>query len=179
MLLKCCIQYISKFGKLSSGHRTGKGQFSFQSQRRSITKSVQTTGKLCSFHMLARLCWKSFKLGFSSTWTKNFQMYKLGFKEAEGPQTKLPTFVGSRRRKGSSRKTSTSASLTPLKPLTVWITTNWKSIKEMGISDHFSCLLGNLYAGQEAIVRIGHGNNGLVPNRERSMSRLYIVTLLI
>ena len=43
MLLRCCIQYASKFGKLSSGHRTGKGQFSFQSQRRAIPKNVQTT----------------------------------------------------------------------------------------------------------------------------------------
>ena len=54
MLLKCCIQYVSKFGKLSSGHRTGKGQFSFQSQRRAMSKNAQTTVQLCSFHMLAR-----------------------------------------------------------------------------------------------------------------------------
>ena len=43
MLLKYCIQYITKFGKLSSGHRTGKGQFSFQSQRRAMTNNIQTT----------------------------------------------------------------------------------------------------------------------------------------
>ena len=43
------------------------------------------------------------------------------------------------------------------KPLTVWITTNWKILKEMGIPDHFTCLLGNQYAGQEATVRTGHG----------------------
>ena len=55
-----------QIGKFSSGHRTGKGQFSFQSQRRAVPKNIQTTGKLCSFHMLVRLCSKSFKLGFSS-----------------------------------------------------------------------------------------------------------------
>ena len=44
-----------------------------------------------------------------------------------------------------------------LKPLTVWITINWKILQEMGISDHLTCLLRNLYAGQEAIVRTGHG----------------------
>ena len=49
------------------------GQFSFQSQRRAMPKNVQTTGQLCSFNMLARLCSKSFKLGFSSTWTENFR----------------------------------------------------------------------------------------------------------
>ena len=53
MLLKCCTQYASKFGKLSNGHRTGKGQFSFQPQRKSMPKNVQTTAQLHSFHMLA------------------------------------------------------------------------------------------------------------------------------
>ena len=43
------------------------------------------------------------------------------------------------------------------KPLTVWIITNWKILKEMGIPDHLTYLLGNLYAGQEAAVRTGHG----------------------
>ena len=52
--VKCCIQYASKFGKLSSGHRTGKGQFSFQSQRKAMPKNVQTTAQLHSFHMLAK-----------------------------------------------------------------------------------------------------------------------------
>ena len=56
----------------------------------------------------------------------------------------------------------------------------WKILKDMGIQDHLTCLLRNLYAGQEATVRTGHGTtNRLVPNRERSISRLYIVTLLI
>ena len=65
VLLKCCTQYASKFGKLSSGHRTGKDQFSFQSQRMAGPKNVQTIGQLHSFHMLVRLCSKSFKLGFN------------------------------------------------------------------------------------------------------------------
>ena len=104
MLLRCC-----KFGKLSGGHRTGKGQFSFQSQRRTMPKNVQATIQLHSFDMLA-LCSKSFKLGFSSI-TENFQLYKLGFEEAVEPEVKLPTFVGSWRKQGNSRKIPTSASL--------------------------------------------------------------------
>ena len=55
------------------------------------------------------------------------------------------------------RKIFTSVLLTTLKALTVWITTNWKILKEMGIPDHLTCLLRNLYAGQEATVRTGHG----------------------
>ena len=74
--------------------------------------------------MLARSSLKSFKLGFSSTWTKNYQMYKLGLEKAEEPEIKLPTLVGSWRKQGNSRKTYNSALLTMLKPLTVWITTN-------------------------------------------------------
>jgi len=74
--------------------------------------------------MLARLCLKFFKQGFSSTWTENFQIYKLGFKEAKEQEIKLPTFVGSWGKQQNSRKTPISASLTKPKPSTVWITTN-------------------------------------------------------
>ena len=84
-------------------------------------------------------------------------MFKLVFEKAEEPEIKLPTSTGSSKKQESSRKTSTSASLTMLKPLTVWITTNWKILKEMGIPDHLTCLLRNLYAGQEATVRTIHG----------------------
>ena len=76
---------------------------------------------------------------------------------AEKPEIKLPTSARSSKKQDSSRKTSISALLTMPKPLTVWITINWKIVKEMGISDHLTCLLRNLYAGQEATVRTGHG----------------------
>ena len=87
----------------------------------------------------------------------NFQMFKLNLEKEEEPEIKLPTFVGSSKKQESSRKTSTSALLTMPKPLTVWITTNWKILREMGIPDHLTCLLRNLYAGQEGTVRSGHG----------------------
>ena len=50
MLWKCCIQYANKFGKLSSAHRTGKGQFAIQSQRKAMSKNAQTTAQLHSSH---------------------------------------------------------------------------------------------------------------------------------
>ena len=83
-------------------------------------------------------------------------MYKLDLEKAEEPQIKLPTSVGSSKKQENSRKTSSSASLTMLKPLTVWITTNWKMLQEVGLPDHLTCPLWNLYAGQEATVRTGH-----------------------
>ena len=103
--------------------------------------------------VLVRWSSMSFKLGFSCTWTKNFQMYKLGLEKAEEPEIRLSTFVGSRRKQGSSRKTSTSSSLTMLKPLTVIIMNCGKFLKRC----HFTCLLRNVYVGQEATVRTKHG----------------------
>ena len=83
-------------------------------------------------------------------------MFKLDLETAEEPEIKLPTSAGSLRKQESSRKAPTSALLT--KPnLTVWIRANWKILKEMGILDHLTCLLRNLYAGQEATVRTRHG----------------------
>ena len=86
-------------------------------------------------------------------------MFKLDLEKAEEPEIKLPTSAGSSKKQESSRKTSISALLTMSKPLTVWITHNklWKILKEMGTPDHLTFLLRNLYAGQEATVRTGHG----------------------
>ena len=90
-------------------------------------------------------------------WTVNLQMFKLVLEKAEEPEIKLPTSVGSSKKWESSRKTSTSALSTLPKPLTLWITRNCKILQEMGIPDHLTCLLRNLYGGQEATVRTGHG----------------------
>ena len=84
-------------------------------------------------------------------------MFKLVLEKAEEPEIKLPTFALSSKKQESSRKTSISALLTMPKPLTVCITTNWKILKERGIPDQLTCLLRNLYGGQEATVRTGHG----------------------
>ena len=87
----------------------------------------------------------------------NFQMFKLVSEKAEEPEIKLPTSTRSWKKQESSRKTSISALLIMPKPLTVWIKINWKILKEMGIPDHLTCLLRNLYTGQEAAVRTEHG----------------------
>ena len=112
MLWKCCTQYASKFGKLSSGHRTGKGQFSLHSQRKAMPKNAQTTTQLHSSHTLVKWCSKFSKAGFNSTWTENFQISKLDLEKAKEPEIKLPTSAGLSKKQESSRKTSTSALLT-------------------------------------------------------------------
>ena len=84
-------------------------------------------------------------------------MFKLVLEKAEEAEIKLPKSTGSWKKQGSSRKTSISALLTMPKPLTVWITINWKILKEMGIPDHLTCLLRNPYTRQGATVTNGHG----------------------
>ena len=82
-------------------------------------------------------------------------MFKLDLEKAEEPEIKLPTSIGSQRKQENSRKTSPSALLTTLKPLTVDHNKRCKILKGVGIPDHLICLPRNLYASQEATVRPG------------------------
>ena len=118
-----------------------------------MTRNVQTTTHLHFISHASKGILKIHQAGFNSTWTKNFQVYKLDLEKVDELNIKLPTSVGSYKKQGNSRKTSISASLTIWKPLTVWTTTNWKIFKEIGISDHLIYLLRNLHAGQEATIR--------------------------
>ena len=131
-----------------------------------MPKNAQTTAQLHSSHTLVKKCSKVSKPGFNSIWTMNFQMFKLVLEKAEEPEIKLPTSAGSLKKQESSRRTSISTLLTMPKPLTVWITTNWKILKEMGILDYPTCLLSNLYADQEVTVRTGHGTTDLFQIRK-------------
>ena len=147
MLWKCC-----KSGKLSSGHRTGKGQFSFQFPRRAMPKNVQIIIQLHSFHMLARSCSKSSKLGFYSMWTENLQMYKLNLEKAQEQEIKLTASNGSEKKQQNSSKKICFCFIDYIKAFDcVDHNKLWKILKEMGIPDHLTCLLRNLYAGQEPL----------------------------
>ena len=101
-------------------------------------------------------------------------MFKLDLEKAEEPEIKLPTCPGSSKKQESSRKTSTSALLTMPKPLTVWITTNWRILKEMGRPDHLTCLLRNLCAGQEATVRTRRGTTDWFQIGKEYIKAVYI-----
>ena len=105
-------------------------------------------------------------------------MFKLVLEKAEEPEIKLSTSVDSSKKQESSKKTSTSALLTMPKPLTVWITTNWTILQEMEKPDHLICLLRNLYAGQEATVRTGHGTTDWFQTGKEYI-KAPLVTLLI
>ena len=84
-------------------------------------------------------------------------MFKPDLEKAEEPEIKLPTSIGIIEIAREIQKNIYFCFIDYTKALTVWITTNWKILKEMGIPDHVTCLLRNLYAGQEATGRTGHG----------------------
>ena len=127
MLWKCCTQYASKSRILSSGHRTGKGQFSFQSPKKGNANE-------CSNHRTIALVSHASKVMLKILQARLQQYVNRELpdvlEKAEEPEIKLPTSTGSWKKQQSSRKTAISALLTMPKPLTVWITINcgkfWK-----------------------------------------------------
>ena len=114
--------------------------------------------------MPARLCSKSFKLGFSSMWIENFQMFKLDLQKAEEPEIKLPTYARPSKKQGNlKKKKKINFCFTDYAKVFDCVDHNklQNILKEMGIPDHLSCLLRNLYANQEQTVRTLHGMTDL------------------
>ena len=107
-------------------------------------------------------------------------MFKLVLEKAEEPEIKLPTSAGSCKSKRVPEKNIYFCFIDYAKASDcVDHNKLWRILKEMGIPDHLICLLRNVYVGQEAIVRSGHGTTDWFQIGERSTSKLYIVTLLI
>ena len=95
---------------------------------------------------------------YLNTWTVNFQMFKLVLEKAEETEIKLPTSAGSSKKQESSIKSIYFCFIDYAKNFDCVDHNNlWKILKEMGIPDHLTCLFRNLYSGQEATVRTGHG----------------------
>ena len=115
--IECHTQYASKFRKLSSGHRTRKGQFSFQSKKKVMPKNVQTTTQLHSSHTLAQQCLKFSKPGFNSKWILNLQMFKLDLEKAEDQRSNCQHLLDHRKSKRVPEKHLCQS-------LWLWITTN-------------------------------------------------------
>ena len=128
MLWKCHPQYASKFGKLSSGHRTGKSPFSFQSPRKAMPKNAQTTTQLHSSHTLVKKYSKFSKPGFNNTW--EIPDVQAGCRKGRGTRDQITNVCWIIEKAREFQKTSISGLLTMPKPLTVWITINcgkfWK-----------------------------------------------------
>ena len=94
-LWKCCTQYASKFGKLSSGHRTGKGQFSFQSQRKAMPKNAQTTAQFALISHASKVLLKTLQARLQQYANCELPYVQAGFRKCREPEVKLPTSAGS------------------------------------------------------------------------------------
>ena len=124
-----------------------------------MPKNAQTTAQLHSSHVLVKWCSKFSKPGFSNTWTMNFLMFKLVLEKAKEPEIKLPTSAVSSK-KQEFQKNICFCFIDYAKAFDcVDHNKLWEILKEMGLPDHLTCLLRNLYAGQEATVRTGHGTD--------------------
>ena len=126
MLWKCCIQYASKFGKLSSGHRTGKGQFSLQSQRKVMPKNAQSPTQLHSSYTL--VMFKILQARLQQYVNCELTDAQAGFRKDRGTRDQIANICWIIKKTREVQKTSISAFLTMPKPLTVWITTNYGKI---------------------------------------------------
>ena len=161
MLLKCCTWYVSKFGKLRSSHRTGKGQFSFQSQRRAMPKNESSN--YCIIVLIShasKVKLKILQARLQQYMNQECSDVQAGFRKSRGTKYQIASNHWITEKQENSRKTSTSALLTMWKLLTVRINKLWKFLQEIGIPDRLTCLLRNLYAGQEATLRTRHRTMG-------------------
>ena len=120
---KCCTQYVSKFGKYSSGHCTEKGQSSSHFPGMAVLKNVQTTGQLHPSPMQVRLCSKFHTPGFRIV-NQELPDVQAGFRKGRGTRDQIANTLWIIEKQGNSRKTSTSVSSTTLQTLTMWIITN-------------------------------------------------------
>ena len=123
-----------------------------------MTKNVQTTIQLHSSHTLVKECSKFFKPGFKSTWTMNFQMFKLDLQKGRGSRDQTANIHWIIEKAKEFQKNIYFCFIDYAKDFDcVYHNKLWKILREMGIPDHLTCLLRNLYAGQEAAGRTGHG----------------------
>ena len=155
MLWKCCTQFANKFGKLSSGHRTGKGQFSFQAQRKAIPKNAQTncTHLTCYLSML-----KILQARLQQYVNHELPYGQAGFRKGRGTRDQIANIHWIIKKAREFQKNTYFCFIDYAKAFDcVDHNKLWKILKEMGKTDHLTCFFRNLYAGQEVTVRTGCG----------------------
>ena len=158
MLWKCCTKYASKFGKLSSGHRTGKGQFSFQSQRKGNVKESSNYCTIALFSQASKVMPKILQARLQQYMNCKIPHVQAGFRKGRGTRGQIANIRWIIRKTREFQKNIYFCFIDYPKAFD-WVDHNklWKILKEMGILNHLTCLLRNLYAGQETTVKTGHG----------------------
>ena len=158
MLWNCCTQSVSKFRKLNSGHRTGKGQFSFQSQRKAMPKNAQTTTQLTLISHASKVMLKILQARLQQYVNCELPHVQAGFRKGRGTRDQIAYIHWIMEKAREFQKNIYFCFIEYAKAFDcVDHNKLWKILKEMGIPSHLICLLWNLYAGQEATVRTGHG----------------------
>ena len=156
MLWKCCTQYTSKFGKLSSGHRTGKDQFSFQSQRKAVPKkgNAKECSNYCTIALIShasKVMFKILQARLQQCMNSELSDVQAGFRKGRGTRDQIANICWMIEKTREFQKNIDFCFIDYAKAFDcVDHNKLWKILKEMGIPDHLTCLLRNLYAGQEA-----------------------------
>ena len=153
MLWKCCTQYTSKFGKLSSGHKTGKVQFSFQSQRKAMPNNYCAVALISH---VSKIMLKILQARLQLYMNQKLPDVQAGFRKDQTNQRSNCQYLLDY---GKSKGILNKVCFIDYAKAFDCVDHNilLKILKETGIPDHFTCLLRNLHVGQEATVRTGHG----------------------
>ena len=148
-LLKCCTQYASKSGKLSNGHRTGKGQFSFQSQKTEMPKNVQTTAQLHLFHV-SKVMLKVLQNMLQKYINQEFPDVQTGFRKGRGSRDQIANIHCIIEKAREFQKNIYFCFIDYAQAFDcVNQDKLWKIPQELGVPDHLTCLLRNLYSDQK------------------------------
>ena len=158
MLLKCCTQYVSKFGKLSRGHRTGKGPVSFQSQR----KTDKESSNYCTVALIShasKVMLKILQARLQQQVNQELPDVQAGFRKGRGTIDQIPSICWIIEKARELQKNIYFCFIDYTNAFDFSMDHNKlrKILQEMETPDRLTCLLRNLYAGQGAPVRTGHG----------------------
>ena len=157
MLWKCCTQYTSKFGKLSSGHRTGKGQFSFQSQKRQCQGMLKLPHN-CTLSHASRVMLKILQARLQQYVNRELPDVQAGFRKGRGTRDQIANISWIIKKAREFQENTYFCFIDYAKAFDCLDHHKLQKIlKEMGIPDNPTCLFRNLYASQLATVRTGHG----------------------
>ena len=160
MLLKCYTQYVSKFGKLSRGHRTGKGPVSFQSQRKTKTKNLLTTN-YCTVALIShasKVMLKILQARLQQQVNQELPDVQAGFRKGRGTIDQIPSICWITEKARELHKNIYFCFIDYTNAFYFSMDHNKlrKILQEMETPDRLTCLLRNLYAGQGAPARTGH-----------------------
>ena len=151
MLWKCCTQYARKFGKLSSGHRIGKGKFSFQSQRKDNAKECSNYCTIALISHASKVMLKILQARLQQYVDCELPDVQAGFRKGRGTRDQIANIRWIMEEAREFQKGIYFCFIEYAKAFDCMDHNKlWKILKEMGIPDHLTCLLRNLYAGQEA-----------------------------